>query len=171
MHINDTEERQWLKETIEQQSPVSLSDDEKKHLFQTLANVEGFEKYLQKNFVGAKRFSIEGVDSLVPMLNHLLKKMSEDKLQHLQIGMAHRGRLNVLTHVLQKPYEMMLSEFMSTDAMKFLPEDGSLEITNGWMGDVKYHLGGIKTRKDNGIEQTVTLANNPSHLEIVGPVV
>ena len=60
---------------------------------------------------------------------------------------------------------------MSTDAMKFLPEDGSLEITNGWMGDVKYHLGGIKTRKDNGIEQTVTLANNPSHLEIVGPVV
>ena len=85
--------------------------------------------------------------------------------------MAHRGRLNVLTHTLQKPYAMMLSEFMSTDPMKFLPEDGSLKLTNGWMGDVKYHLGGVKTRTDKGIEQTVTLANNPSHLEIVGPVV
>ena len=170
-HINNEEEREWFKEYAETKGQPSYDNKEKIELFKSLSKVEGFEKYLQKNFVGAKRFSIEGVDSLVPMLNHLLKKMSEDKLQHLQIGMAHRGRLNVLTHVLQKPYEMMLSEFMSTDAMKFLPEDGSLEITNGWMGDVKYHLGGIKTRKDNGIEQTVTLANNPSHLEIVGPVV
>lgn len=170
-HINNEEEREWFKEYAEIKGQPSYDNKEKIELFKSLSKVEGFEKYLQKNFVGAKRFSIEGVDSLVPMLNHLLKKMSEDKLQHLQIGMAHRGRLNVLTHVLQKPYEMMLSEFMSTDAMKFLPEDGSLEITNGWMGDVKYHLGGIKTRKDNGIEQTVTLANNPSHLEIVGPVV
>src|SRR5699024_8571780 len=89
----------------------------------------------------------------------------------LQIGMTQRGRLNVLTHTLQKPYAMMLSEFMSTDPMKFLPEDGSLVLTNGWMGDVKYHLGGVKTRTDKGITQTVTLANNPSHLEIVGLVV
>lgn len=170
-HINNEEEREWFKKYTETKGQPNYDNDQKIALFKELSKVEGFEKYLQKNFVGAKRFSIEGVDSLVPMLNHLLKKMAEDKLQHLQIGMAHRGRLNVLTHVLQKPYEMMLSEFMSTDAMKFLPTDESLAITNGWMGDVKYHLGGVKTLNDNDLEQTVTLANNPSHLEIVGPVV
>src|SRR5699024_11623946 len=66
---------------------------------------------------------------------------------------------------------MMISEFMHTDPMKFLPEDGSLEITQGWARDVKYHLGGAKTRKDKGLEQRISLANNPSHLEVVGPVV
>ena len=81
--------------------------------------------------------------------------------------MAHRGRLNVLTHVLEKPYEMMISEFMHTDPMKFLPEDGSLELTAGWTGDVKYHLGGVKTTSSYGIEQRISLANNPSHLEIL----
>ena len=85
--------------------------------------------------------------------------------------MAHRGRLNVLTHVLEKPYEMMISEFMHTDPMKFLPEDGSLELTSGWTGDVKYHLGGVKTTDSYGTEQRISLANNPSHLEIVAPVV
>lgn len=170
-HINNTEERNWLQNTIEGLGEVELSSDKKVYLFKELVKTEGFEKYLHKNFVGAKRFSIEGVDSLVPMLDHLLGRMAEENIPHLQIGMAHRGRLNVLTHTLQKPYAMMLSEFMSTDPMKFLPEDGSLVLTNGWMGDVKYHLGGVKTRTDKGIEQTVTLANNPSHLEIVGPVV
>lgn len=170
-HINNSEEREWLQNTIEGLGEVELSNDQKIYLFKELVKTEGFEKYLHKNFVGAKRFSIEGVDSLVPMLDHLLGRMAEENIPHLQIGMAHRGRLNVLTHTLQKPYAMMLSEFMSTDPMKFLPEDGSLVLTNGWMGDVKYHLGGVKTRTDKGIEQTVTLANNPSHLEIVGPVV
>ena len=170
-HINNSEERAWLQDAIEGAGEISLTDEEKLHLFKELVKTEGFEKYLHKNFVGAKRFSIEGVDSLVPMLDHLLTKMAEENIPHLQIGMAHRGRLNVLTHTLQKPYAMMLSEFMSTDPMKFLPEDGSLVLTNGWMGDVKYHLGGVKTRTDKGITQTVTLANNPSHLEIVGPVV
>lgn len=170
-HINNSEEREWLQNAIESAGEVNLSEEEKLHLFKELVKTEGFEKYLHKNFVGAKRFSIEGVDSLVPMLDHLLQRMADENIPHLQIGMAHRGRLNVLTHTLQKPYAMMLSEFMSTDPMKFLPEDGSLELTNGWMGDVKYHLGGVKTRTDKGITQTVTLANNPSHLEIVGPVV
>ncbi|QQD85374.1 2-oxoglutarate dehydrogenase E1 component [Jeotgalicoccus sp. ATCC 8456] len=170
-HINNSEEREWLQNAIESEGEVNLSEEEKLHLFKELVKTEGFEKYLHKNFVGAKRFSIEGVDSLVPMLDHLLQRMADENIPHLQIGMAHRGRLNVLTHTLQKPYAMMLSEFMSTDPMKFLPEDGSLELTNGWMGDVKYHLGGVKTRTDKGITQTVTLANNPSHLEIVGPVV
>lgn len=171
MHVNNQDEKAWFEKNIEGSGEVSLSDEEKKNLFIELAKTEGFEKYLQKNFVGAKRFSIEGVDSLVPMLNHLLKLMADEKLRNLQIGMAHRGRLNVLTHVLRKPYTMMLSEFMSTDASKFIPEDGSLQKTEGWMGDVKYHLGGKKILSDYGFEQTITLANNPSHLEIVGPVV
>jgi 2-oxoglutarate dehydrogenase E1 component len=171
MHINDSKERQWLKETIEKQSAIDYSKEEKVDLFKQLAEVQGFEKYLHKNFVGAKRFSIEGLDTMVPMLDHLLNLMSEESIPNLQIGMAHRGRLNVLTHILKKPYEMMISEFMHADPMVFLPEDGSLELSNGWTGDVKYHLGGAKTRDDKGIKQRVSLANNPSHLEVVDPIV
>ncbi|MBI5972472.1 2-oxoglutarate dehydrogenase E1 component [Staphylococcus caledonicus] len=170
-HINNNKERTWLKRRIETPYRATINNDEKKQLFDTLAHVEGFEKYLHKNFVGAKRFSIEGVDSLVLMLQQTLKRAAEVEIQNIQIGMAHRGRLNVLTHVLEKPYEMMISEFMHTDPMKFLPEDGSLELTAGWTGDVKYHLGGVKTTSSYGIEQRISLANNPSHLEVVAPVV
>ena len=158
------------KRRIETPYKATINSDEKSTYFKTLAHVEGFEKYLHKNFVGAKRFSIEGVDTLVPMLQHTLKRAAQEDIQNIQIGMAHRGRLNVLTHVLEKPYEMMISEFMHTDPMKFLPEDGSLKLTAGWTGDVKYHLGGVKTTS-YGIEQRISLANNPSHLEIVAPVV
>ncbi|PTH24023.1 2-oxoglutarate dehydrogenase E1 component [Staphylococcus arlettae] len=170
-HINNNRERVWLKRRIETPYKATLNDNQKIELFQNLAHVEGFEKYLHKNFVGAKRFSIEGVDTLVPMLQQTLKLAGNEGIQNIQIGMAHRGRLNVLTHVLEKPYEMMLSEFMHTDPMKFSPEDGSLYLTSGWTGDVKYHLGGVKTTSSYGIEQRISLANNPSHLEIVAPVV
>lgn len=170
-HINNTEERDWLKQRIESQTHKQYSKEEKLELLKSLARVEGFEKYIHKNFVGAKRFSIEGVDALVPMLEQMLRIAAKDKIRHIQIGMAHRGRLNVLTHILEKPYEMMLSEFMHTDPLKFLPEDGSLKVTKGWTGDVKYHLGGEKTTTRHGTEQVITLANNPSHLEIVAPVV
>ncbi|MDW8568241.1 2-oxoglutarate dehydrogenase E1 component [Staphylococcus shinii] len=170
-HINNNRERVWLKRRIETPYKATLNDNQKIELFKNLAHVEGFEKYLHKNFVGAKRFSIEGVDTLVPMLQQTLRIASDEGIQNIQIGMAHRGRLNVLTHVLEKPYEMMISEFMHTDPMKFLPEDGSLELTSGWSGDVKYHLGGVKTTQSYGIEQKISLANNPSHLEIVSPVV
>ncbi|EJQ7976766.1 2-oxoglutarate dehydrogenase E1 component [Staphylococcus pseudintermedius] len=170
-HINNNKERIWLKRRIETPYKASLNKEEKINLFKLLAHVEGFEKYLHKNFVGAKRFSIQGVNTLVPMITQTIKRAAEEEISNIQIGMAHRGRLNVLTHVLQKPYEMMLSEFMHTDPMKFLPEDGSLSITSGWTGDVKYHLGGVKTINNHGIEQKITLANNPSHLEVVAPVV
>ncbi|AWI44558.1 2-oxoglutarate dehydrogenase E1 component [Staphylococcus nepalensis] len=170
-HINNNRERVWLKRRIETPYKATLNDNQKIELFKNLAHVEGFEKYLHKNFVGAKRFSIEGVDTLVPMLQQTLRLASDEGIQNIQIGMAHRGRLNVLTHVLEKPYEMMISEFMHTDPMKFLPEDGSLELTAGWSGDVKYHLGGVKTTNSYGSEQRISLANNPSHLEIVAPVV
>ncbi len=170
-HINNNKERVWLKRRIETPYKASLNDNQKKELFKKLAHVEGFEKYLHKNFVGAKRFSIEGVDTLVPMLQHTITLAGNEGIKNIQIGMAHRGRLNVLTHVLEKPYEMMISEFMHTDPMKFLPEDGSLELISGWTSDVKYHLGGVKTTNSYGIEQRISLANNPSHLEIVAPVV
>ncbi|KYH14518.1 2-oxoglutarate dehydrogenase E1 component [Staphylococcus kloosii] len=170
-HINNNKERVWLKRRIETPYKATLNENQKIELFKNLAHVEGFEKYLHKNFVGAKRFSIEGVDTLVPMLQQTLRLAGDEGIQNIQIGMAHRGRLNVLTHVLEKPYEMMISEFMHTDPMKFLPEDGSLQLTNGWSGDVKYHLGGVKTTDSYGIKQRISLANNPSHLEIVAPVV
>ncbi|TDM13265.1 2-oxoglutarate dehydrogenase E1 component [Macrococcus lamae] len=170
-HINNTEERDWLKKMIESNDVKAHSKEEKVALLKSLAQVEGFEKYIHKNFVGAKRFSIEGVDALVPMLQKVLAIASDNSIKNIQIGMAHRGRLNVLTHVLEKPYEMMLSEFMHTDPMKFLPEDGSLAVTKGWTGDVKYHLGGVKKTERYGSPQMITLANNPSHLEIVAPVV
>ncbi|MFP3490617.1 hypothetical protein R0K20_23740, partial [Staphylococcus sp. SIMBA_130] len=79
-------------------------------LFDTLAHVEGFEKCLHKNFVGSKLFSIEGFDTLVPMLQHTLKRAAEMEINNIQSGMSHRGRLNVLTHVLEKRYKMMISE-------------------------------------------------------------
>ncbi|MEB7438359.1 2-oxoglutarate dehydrogenase E1 component [Mammaliicoccus sciuri] len=170
-HINNNEERVWLKRYIESTHTIEISKEEKIELLKSLAEVEGFEKYIHKNFVGAKRFSIEGVDTLVPMLQRVLKRTNAANIPNIQIGMAHRGRLNVLTHVLEKPYEMMISEFMHKNPLIFLPKDGSLEITAGWTGDVKYHLGGTKTTSKYGIEQSITLANNPSHLEIVSPVV
>ncbi|RXK19223.1 2-oxoglutarate dehydrogenase E1 component [Macrococcus sp. DPC7161] len=170
-HINNSDERDWLKRTIESTEKSNFSKSEKIELLKRLAEVEGFEKYIHKNFVGAKRFSIEGVDSLVPMLQQILKIAASNAIENIQIGMAHRGRLNVLTHVLEKPYEMMLSEFMHMDPTPFIPEDGSLSVTKGWTGDVKYHLGGTKTTEKHGVKQYITLANNPSHLEIVAPVV
>ena len=94
------------------------------------------------------------------MLQRTITIAAKEGIKNIQIGMAHRGRLNVLTHVLEKPYEMMISEFMHTDPMKFLPEDGSLQLTAGWTGDVKYHLGGIKTTDSYGTMQRIALANN-----------
>ncbi|WP_414043138.1 2-oxoglutarate dehydrogenase E1 component [Macrococcus animalis] len=170
-HINDASERDWLTEKIESREKNQFSNEEKIELLKSLAHVEGFEKYIHKNFVGAKRFSIEGVDALVPMLENVLRIANKENIKNIEIGMAHRGRLNVLTHILEKPYEMMLSEFMHTDPLKFLPEDESLVVTKGWTSDVKYHLGGKKTTTKYGNEQVVSLANNPSHLEIVAPVV
>ncbi|TDL95584.1 2-oxoglutarate dehydrogenase E1 component [Macrococcus brunensis] len=170
-HINNADERDWLINEIEIAGRQAFSKEDKIKLLKSVAHVEGFEKYIHKNFVGAKRFSIEGVDALVPMLETVLSESSKSDIGNIQIGMAHRGRLNVLTHILEKPYEMMLAEFMHVDPLKFLPEDGSLKISRGWTGDVKYHLGGTKTTTRYGSEQVIELAKNPSHLEIVAPVV
>src|SRR5690606_5055479 len=111
---------------------------------------------------------IEGVDTLVVLMDELVRQSESAGTEKILIGMAHRGRLNVLTHILNKPYEMMFAGFAHIGDEAFLPEDGSLQITKGWYGDVKYHMGASYT-SPNG--PNVQLAYNPSHLEIVNPVV
>ncbi len=175
-HVHDEEEREWLKGMVEKENtyPV-LTDDDKKELLYRLQEVEGFEQFLHKTFVGQKRFSIEGLDMLVPILDGLVKSGCEDGIENIMIGMAHRGRLNVLAHVLGKPYELILSEFRESPNKDLVPSEGSTGINYGWTGDVKYHLGAKRQIKDGESDDTVqtkvTLANNPSHLEFVNPVV
>lgn len=167
-HVDDAE-RQWIQDKIEtSQTAFKLTADEKKALLERLTRVEDFEKFIHKTFVGQKRFSIEGLDTLVVMLDEIVRKADEDKMNYLQIGMAHRGRLNVLTHVVNKPYDMMFADFAHVPNDYFFPEDGSLEISKGWTGDVKYHMGATHTKK-SGLK--VKLAYNPSHLEVVSPVI
>ncbi|MGV3488137.1 MAG: 2-oxoglutarate dehydrogenase E1 component [Tuberibacillus sp.] len=171
-HIHDEEELTWLKNKIENVGvKVNLTNEERVHLLKELTSVEGFEKFLHKTFVGQKRFSIEGVDALVPMLNAVIEEGLKDGTQNVLIGMAHRGRLNVLTHVLKKPYHSMLAEFNHSPNKNF-PSDEFVGASGGWTGDVKYHLGGDRYIKENGeAKARVTLANNPSHLEVVDPVI
>ncbi|MCG7345238.1 2-oxoglutarate dehydrogenase E1 component [Sporosarcina sp. ACRSL] len=168
-HVIDEEEREWIQSKIENgEISVQLSSDDKKALLERLTKIEGFEKFIHRTFVGAKRFSIEGLDSLVILLDELVRRSEADKVKKLLIGMAHRGRLNVLTHILNKPYEMMFAEFAGVPSTPFLPEDGSLETTHGWFGDVKYHMGALY-KAPSGTERF--LAYNPSHLEVVNPVI
>lgn len=167
-HVGDAE-RQWIQDKIESgAAKVNLTAEEKKALLERLTRVEDFEKFIHKTFVGQKRFSIEGLDTLVVLLDEIIKAADQDKMNYLQIGMAHRGRLNVLTHVVNKPYDMMFADFAHVPNDYFFPQDGSLEISKGWTGDVKYHMGATHTKKSG---MKVKLAYNPSHLEIVSPII
>ena len=167
--VINPEERKWLRTYIESGKVRPGLDDSQRHeLLDRLTKIEGFEKFIHRTFVGAKRFSIEGLDSLVVLLDELVRSAHEEKMKEVLIGMAHRGRLNVLTHVLNKPYEIMLAQFAGLEEDPFIPKDGSLEVTHGWFGDVKYHMGATYTAPD-GLK--VKLAYNPSHLEVVNPVV
>nr|WP_255822136.1 2-oxoglutarate dehydrogenase E1 component [Halobacillus shinanisalinarum] len=172
-HVNNDEERKWLQNNVESAAfQVNLSKEEKKQLLKRLADVEGFENFLAKTFVAQKRFSIEGLDVMVPMLDHIVQSASGDKIEHIMMGMAHRGRLNVLAHVLGKPYDRIFSEFHLSPDKELVPSEGSTGINYGWTGDVKYHFGARREIGDG--EQTstrVTLSHNPSHLEYVNPVV
>jgi 2-oxoglutarate dehydrogenase E1 component len=122
-----------------------------------------FEKFLHRTFPGKTRFSVEGLDMLVPVLDEIICGAADSGTRHTVIGMAHRGRLNVLAHVLQKPYAQILAEFKVPIAAQ------NLRVDQGWMGDVKYHAG-ARTSAPRG-EMKVSLAPNPSHLEAVNPVV
>jgi 2-oxoglutarate dehydrogenase E1 component len=172
-HVQHMDERAWLTQMVETGSlHRSLSKEEQTNLLQSLTEVEGFEQFLHKTFVGQKRFSIEGVDMLVPMLNEAVHEGVGDGARNVVIGMAHRGRLSVLAHVLNKPYRKMFSEFQHSSAKQQGPSEDLVDISEGWTGDVKYHLGRNRFMEGPGnVRARITLANNPSHLEFVDPVV
>ncbi|HET7522368.1 MAG TPA: 2-oxoglutarate dehydrogenase E1 component [Bacillales bacterium] len=172
-HVHDVEERRWLDNMVETGSVnYTLSTEERVALLGRLTEVEGFERFLHRTFVGQKRFSIEGVDALVPMLDQIIQEGVQDGAQNIMIGMAHRGRLNVLAHILGKPYENIFSEFHHSPNKELVPSEGSMGINYGWTGDVKYHLGADRSyQHDQTHRARLTLANNPSHLEFVNPVV
>ncbi|HET8895529.1 MAG TPA: 2-oxoglutarate dehydrogenase E1 component [Gaiellaceae bacterium] len=166
-HISDHEERVWLRQAIESgRYRRPLSDDEKLKLLERLTQVEGMEQYLRRAFLGQKQFSIEGLDVMVPMLDEAIELAAGTGAHEVVIGMAHRGRLNVLAHVVGRPYETILREFEGERTI-----DAVVASEEGGSGDVKYHLGAEGTRATAAGEITVTIAANPSHLEAVDPVV
>lgn len=172
-HVHNFEEHEWLNEMVESGKIFkTLSKEKRISLLKRLTEVEGFESFLHKTFVGQKRFSIEGVDMLVPMLDELISEAVKSGTTNINIGMAHRGRLSVLAHVLGKPFELIFSEFQHAPNKELVPSEGSIGINYGWTGDVKYHLGADRKIKDhNVVRARLTLANNPSHLEFVDPIV
>ena len=166
-HLSDHEERVWLRQAIESgRYRQPLGDDEREALLARLSRVEGMEHYLRRAFLGQKQFSIEGLDVMVPMLDEAIELASEAGAHEVVIGMAHRGRLNVLAHVVGRPYETILREFEGERTIEAV-----VSSEEGGTGDVKYHLGAAGTRATAAGEITVTLASNPSHLEAVDPVV
>ncbi len=166
-HISEHEKRVWLRHAIESgKYRTALSADEKRELLAQLSRVEAFEQYLRRAFLGQKQFSIEGLDVMVPMLDEAIELAAENGSHEVVIGMAHRGRLNVLAHTLGLGYDSILREFEGERTIEAV-----VATEEGGTGDVKYHLGAEGTRSTPSGEITVTLAANPSHLEAVDPVV
>ncbi len=158
------EEREWLRHAAESgRFAAPLDPRAAESVLERLTQVEVFERALHRAFPGKTRFSVEGLDMLVPILDEILFDAADHGVCHMVIGMAHRGRLNVLAHVLQKPYAQILAEFKDPVAAT------ALRIDLGWTGDVKYHAGARTAT--SGSQLLVTLAPNPSHLEFVNPVV
>ena len=166
-HISNHEERVWLRTAIESgRYRKPLAPDEKRALLRRLTEVEGMERYLRRAFLGQKQFSIEGLDAMVPMLDEAIELASGDGAREVVIGMAHRGRLNVLAHIVGRPYDVILREFEGERVIEAVGSD-----PEGGSGDVKYHLGALGVRKTESGDVRVALASNPSHLEYVDPVV
>ncbi len=160
MYLTDTAQKRWLQQRFEGiRSRPSYSPDYKRHILERITAAEVLEKYLHTRYVGQKRFSLEGGDSLIPMLDNLLQRAGEHGVQELVIGMAHRGRLNVLVNTLGKLPSDLFLEFEGKHAGELMA------------GDVKYHQGFSSDVMTPGGPMHVTLAFNPSHLEIVNPVV
>ncbi|MFC5701032.1 2-oxoglutarate dehydrogenase E1 component [Cohnella faecalis] len=172
-HVHNDEERKWLIRKAEKDIPSSALGTAERHaLLKRLMEAEQFEDFLQKTFIGQKRFSVEGVDVLVALADEIVHELANHGARHVLMGMAHRGRLNVLAHVLGKPYENIFSEFHHSPNKNLIPSEGSIGINYGWTGDVKYHLGANRSIFTGETAETrVSLANNPSHLEYVNPVV
>jgi len=161
-YIRHPERVEWIRKNIELNNRPQFSKDQKKHILHKLNQATVFEQFLQKKFVGQKRFSIEGAESLIPALDVLIENGSNLGLKEFVVGMAHRGRLNVLANIFNKTYDKIFSEF---DGKEY--DDEVL-----FDGDVKYHLGiTSEIETDNGNNVKITLSPNPSHLEAVDPVV
>lgn len=165
-HVTHPGERAWLRDAIEtrRHRPPGEPIDEAA-LLERLTQVEAFERFLHRVFPGKFRFSIEGLDIMVPMLDESVRSASSNGIRHMLIGMAHRGRLNVLAHILRRPYRNILAEFR--DPLRNL-EAAPSEL--GWTGDVKYHAGTLLELKEGG-GLYIRMAPNPSHLENINPVV
>ena len=163
MHISDPQEKRWLQERIE---PTRWADpipqEEKRRILHKLNAAEAFERFLHTKYIGHKRFSLEGAETVIPILDTFLSDAADQEVHEVVIGMAHRGRLNVLANILEKPYEKIFSEF-----------EGNIDPNTTYgSGDVKYHLGAEgEHRAPSGAKVKLTLASNPSHLEAVNPVV
>ena len=161
-HLSSTPERLWLRERLEVSNVTSfLSAEEKRSVFNLLTAAEGIERYLHTRYVGQKRFSLEGGETLIPMLEDLIQQSGRMGMKEMVVGMAHRGRINVLVNVLGKPPRELFSEFEGLYELK--AAQGS--------GDVKYHMGFSADVHTGGGDVHIALAFNPSHLEIVDPVV
>ena len=165
-HLHDVELRGWLQNRMEStRNRVALSHDERRRLLEKVTEAEVFEQFLAKKFVNAKRFSLEGAESLIPLLDRMIERAARANVAEIVIGMAHRGRLNVLANVMEKPASQIFAEF--------LDKEGALDGAGG--GDVKYHLGYSIDRvfgSDGDAKRVhLSLTFNPSHLEWVNTVV
>ena len=161
MHISDPVEKVWFRERLEKkENQLSFTTKGKKSILNQLIKAEGFENFLALKFVGTKRFGIDGGESLIPVLEQIIKRGSQLGVKEIKIGMPHRGRLNVLANILQKSYKRIFNEF-----------SGEFKSVIDSAGDVKYHLGASSNREFDGNLVHVSLTDNPSHLEAVNPVV
>src|SRR3954471_19652113 len=163
MHISDPAEKAWIQERIEgPDKEITFTREGKRAILNKLIEAEGFEKFLDVRYTGTKRFGLDGGESLIPALEQIIKRGGNLGVKEIVLGMSHRGRLNVLTQVMGKPHRALFHEFKGGS---FAPDDveGS--------GDVKYHLGASSDRTFDGNNVHLSLTANPSHLEIVDPVV
>jgi 2-oxoglutarate dehydrogenase E1 component len=171
--VKSPDERRWLRDAVGlRQYRLAPGPGVCYKLLQRLTQVEAFERFLHTTFPGQKRFSLEGTDVLVPMLDEIIHSAVREGTHEVIIGMAHRGRLNVLAHVLEKPYTTILSEFRHMKHEEGVPLTDTFGF--GYTGDVKYHLGAEHVLdEEEGVpfELKITLSPNPSHLEFVNPVV
>jgi len=163
MHISDPEQASWLKERIEGYGKeIAFTREGRKAILNKLVEAEGYEKFLHVKYMGTKRFGLDGGEALIPAMEQIIKRGGALGVKEVIIGMPHRGRLNILANVMQKPYRAIFHEFQGGS---YKPEDvdGS--------GDVKYHLGASSDREFDGNKVHLSLTANPSHLEAVNPVV
>jgi len=171
-HVADPDERAWLLDAIETERFRPPADPIDEHeLLDRLTEVSAFERFLHRAYPGQTRFSVEGLGMLIPMLDELLASAAAGGTRTILLGMAHRGRLNVLAHVLGKPYAHILAEFEGRVPGRGAPSESTDE---GWTGDVKYHAGGRRAYHPDGRPAgtvAVVMVPNPSHLEFVDPVV